>query len=239
MLSLNAAGKLVRAVALEETRSDDPLVVVSALAAVGASELLIDLGTIPLGDVRSLLERAATIFPGSLTCQVEPRVSAEVGDLLAVGARRVAVQRVALEDPNFISAAARRFGSDALAVAISAREENDVWRVYEGAVGPATEWDAVTWARVAEAQGAAELIVQPLGDSSTAEPYGLNMLAKLTRSVARPVVARVDARSAEDVLDALLIGDADAVLLGPTLLSGRDALRKIRVYLEDHGVSCA
>ena len=65
------------------------------------------------------------------------------------------------------------------------------------------------------------------------------MLAKLTRSVARPVVARVDARSAEDVLDALLIGDADAVLLGPTLLSGRDALRKIRVYLEDHGVSCA
>jgi cyclase len=237
VLSLDAAGRLVRAVELQDTISDDPLVAMGALAAAGASELFIDADAVPVKTARLFLEGAATAFSGCLTIQVEPGAIADVGDLLALGVSRVAVQRVALEDPNFISAAARRFRSDALAVAISAREENGVWRVYKGAVGPATEWGAVTWARVAEAQGAAELIVQPLGDSSTAKPYGLNLLAELTRSVARPVVARVDPGSAEDILDALLIGDAEAVLLDPALLSRRDALRKIREYLEEHGIS--
>lgn len=211
----------------------------SALAAFGANELLIDADALSVETARSLFERAAAAFAGSLTCQVEPGSVGEVEELLAVGVRRVAVQRAALEDPNFIADVARRTGSDALAVAISAREEGGIWRVYEAAGGPATEWDAVTWARVAEAQGAAELIVAPLGDSGRAAPDGLDLLAELTSAVARPVVARVDPRSVEDVLDALLIGDVDAVLLGPELLSGREALRLIRAYLEEHGVSFA
>lgn len=213
--------------------------VVAALAAVGANELLIDAGAVSRGRARSLSERAAAAFPGSVFCQVEPRDIAEVEDLLTLGVRRVAVRRRALADPNFISAVAHRFGSDGLAVAISAREENGVWRVYEAAAGPATEWDAITWARVAEAQGAGELIVEPLEAPNAAGPHGLDLLAELTGKVAKPIVARVDPQSADDVLDALLIGDADAVLLGPALLSERDSLRVIRAYLDEHGVSCA
>lgn len=239
LLSLNPAGEPIAAVeAGLAKRSDDLVGIVTSLAAAGAGELFLDARSVPQQALAFWSKAVASAFPGSLTVMAEPTAIAGVENLLDSGASRIAVQGAALDDPNLIAEATRRFGSESLAVVVTARKERETWRVYRGKHGPATEWDAITWARVAEAQGAGELIVEASGESSSDQPYDLELLGEVTRNVARPVVARGDARSIEDCLDVLLIGNADAVLLTPSLLSGQRSLEAIRAYLEEHGVSC-
>lgn len=211
----------------------------AGLAAAGAGEILLDASRVPPEALVSLSHAVVSAFGGSLCCQFEPTKIVEVEEILAAGVRRVALQKAAVENPDFMAEVARRFGSEVLAIAISVQKEYDVWRVYAGPRGPATEWDAMTWGRVAEAQGAAELIVEVVGGLSRNAAYDLDLLVELTGCLARPVVARGNPRSSEDCLDAFLIGNVDAVVLGPSLLSGRGALRSIREYLDEHGVTCA
>lgn len=156
--------------------------------------------------------------------------------LLDAGAQRVAICRAALNDPDLISRLAERAAPGSLTVIIASQKERDAWRVLVGAGGSATEWDAVTWARVTEAQGAGELIVQPpsLGVS---EDYDLNLLASLRRAVVLPVVAGGEARTPEELFETLMIGDADGVMIGATLVQSRTTLRDLREFLSAHGLT--
>lgn len=215
------------------------MVAATELAALGANELLVDASGVPPESLIPCSRALTSAFSGSLCYQFEPEDVVVVEEILAAGARRVAVQGSALEDPDFMADVARRFGSEVLAVAISVRKESEAWRVYTGPRGSATEWDAITWARVAEAQGAAELIVEVVGGLSSDATYDLGLLVELTACLTIPVVARGDHRSLGDCLDALIIGNVDAVVLGPALLSGCGALTAIREYLDEHGVTCA
>ncbi len=212
---------------------------VESLADVGASELFVDVRSLPQETLSLWCGAAASVFPGRLTVLAEPTTVEQAQDLLASGASRLAVQDAALDDPSIIGEVKRRLGSDSLAVMISARCENEIWRVYKRREGAATEWDAVTWARVAEAQGAGELIVEMPPVVGVAGPYDLDLLCEITRHVDRPVVAFGQSLSIEACLDALVVGNADAVLLTPPLGLGRGWLEAIRRYLEEYGVSCS
>jgi cyclase len=163
--------------------------------------------------------------------------AAEVGDLLAAGAARVAVQRAALDDPDLIANLARDFGSEAIAVAVTAAGADDGWRVFNGPGGATSEWDALTWAKVVEAQNGGAIIIESPGGGPHGEPYDLELLRSVSSAVAKPVMAAGDANRMEDLFDALMIGDADAVLVSTMLHSGKATLKEIRGFLSDHGLA--
>ncbi len=240
VLSTDAAGKLVERVELLRTEPSTDLVeAATAYAEAGAREVLIDCrATPPDGLIPLARELAPAILP-PVTMATEPVTVTQAEALLTAGVSRVAVQTAALADPDFIAALTRRLGPESLAVIVAARREGEIWRVYEGRHGAATEWDPVTWAEVAEAQGAGEMIVEPLGGGPNGTPFDLDLLGAVSSAVARPVVAAGAAGSVEDLLDALMIGNADAVLLGSLLHSGAVTFESIAEYLGEHGLACA
>ena len=65
------------------------------------------------------------------------------------------------------------------------------------------------------------------------EPFDLELLEAVTSAVARPVVAAGEPEAVEDVFDALMIGNADGVLVGP---SARLTVRDIREYIGERGM---
>ncbi len=147
----------------------------------------------------------------------------------------MAFSTAALGDPNFIQASASRFGSASVAVAVEVEPENGYWRVVAGAERRPTEWDALNWARVIEAQGAGELLLR--SPSAVAEPYDLELIRAVTAAVAIPVVAIGEARGAEDLFDALMTGNADGALIGLRLVGGRSTIGEVKRYLAEHGLS--
>lgn len=211
----------------------------TAYAEAGAKEILIDGRASPPDGLIPLVRELALAVRQPVTIGTEPVTVTQAETLLTAGASRLAVQTTAVADPDFIAALTRRLGSESLAVFVTARREGETWRVYEGPHGATTEWDPVTWAKVAEAQGAGELIVEPLSGGPDGTPYDLDLLGAVSSAVARPVVAAGAAGSVEDLLDALMIGNADAVLLGSLLHSGAVTIESIVEYLGEHGLACA
>jgi cyclase len=212
----------------------DPERLARRYAEQGATELAVDCRGGP-AEVRPLVERLIAAARLPLIVQAPIDTSAEASALLEAGASAVTLQEAALRDPDSIATLSRAVGRERLAVRIVAQGEDAGWRVLERRGGPSTEWDALTWAAVIEAQGAGTVILESAGRGACGEPFDLALLERVTSSLHTPVIAAGEAETVEDVFDALMIGGADGVLVGEVLHSGRATIREIEDYLGERG----
>ncbi len=239
-LVLDRDGALLDEVALSSLeRAHDPAEVAWAYARAGADEILFVARDARLEALCRVAERAAPLLSIPLAFWTDLATVSDVGDLLAAGAARIAIQRAALRDPDLIASLAREFGSESIAAAITAGGAEDGWRVFDSPGGAPSEWDAVTWARVVETQHGGELIVESLSGGTLGGPFDLELLRAVTSGVARPVVAAGTAGQVEDLFDALMIGDANGVLVGTLLHSGQETVKSVRAFLDEHGLGMA
>src|SRR3990172_9492659 len=85
----------------------------------------------------------------------------DIRRLLNAGADKVSINPAAVKDPEIITKASRRFGSQCIVVAIDVKRvkgnvTNAQWEVYIHGGRTLTGLDAVTWAKEVEAKGAGE-----------------------------------------------------------------------------------
>lgn len=207
-----------------------------AYAEVGADELLFGIhgwrGEL-LVPIAEQLARSVSI---PVALETDLASVTEIRGALEAGAARTVVQRSALRDPDFISELAEAIGSEAVSVAVEAQREETHWRVLSGPGGEPTEWDVVNWARVVEAQGGGELIIASGHGGVEGQPFDLELLDTVSSSVRIPVLALGEAAGVEDLFDALMIGDADGVLVGSLLHSGAQTIPEVKEYLSEHGL---
>lgn len=207
---------------------------VAALADSGADEILlrIEAAAVPtrLATLRALAAEA--IVPLVARSDIADPVIFEA--LVDSGASRVVIESAALSDPDLIAKLAGRFGSERVGVEVGASAVGGGWRVVRGDAGTETEWDAVTWARVIEAQGGGEVVVRARGSSAPA--VDVELVRAIATAVARPVMAVVMGGSPLDIVDALLIGDADAVVMDGLPGGDRGAIRRIKTAVAEHGL---
>ncbi|NIR44719.1 MAG: hypothetical protein GWN99_10475 [Gemmatimonadetes bacterium] len=214
----------------------DPVRLAAWYAELGAAELAVDCRRLAAPATRRLVERlaAASSVPFSVEAPIDTPEAAN--SLVEAGASAVTVQEAALRDPDLIAALARSIGSERVAVRILSQGESDGWRVLEGSGGPVTEWDALTWAAVVEAQGGGAIVIQSAERGPFGEPYDLALLERVSSSLHTAVIAAGAAGTVEDVFDAFMIGGVDGVLLGELLHSGRATIGEIEEYLAARGM---
>lgn len=214
----------------------DPVLVAKSYAEAGAAELLIDARRADLEPLVAMVERVAAALAIPVALRFDPAATEDAVMLHAAGAARIVLGRSALRDTGLIARLVKQLGPGSIAVALLARHQGTFWRVAEAVEGQDSEWDAVTWAAVAEAEGACELIVESAGPGALGEPFDLELLQAIGSAVRKPVLAAGPAASVEDLFDALMIGTADGAIVGELLHSGRASLAGIRSYLADRGL---
>lgn len=217
-------------------RAHDPAAAAAAYAEAGADGIVFETRDAPLELLCGLARQVACALTIPIAIWTDLTTAAEIGALLGAGAQQVVIQKAALDDPDLIASLAREFGSDTIVVAVSAAGPEAGWRVYDAVGGAAREWDAVTWAQVIEAQNGGAILLNSPAGGPQGEPYDLELLRSVSSAVARPVLAAGDAGAVEDLFDALMIGDVDAVLVTSLLHSGRARVSEIKDYLSEHGL---
>jgi imidazole glycerol-phosphate synthase subunit HisF len=109
---------------------------------------------------------------------------------LAHGADKVTINTQAVDTPEFITEAARTFGSQAIIVSIDTRRQGErKWEVY-------TRWgkqpagiDAVEWAKEAEHRGAGEIFLNSIERDGMASGYDLELIEAVSGATRIPVIA--------------------------------------------------
>ncbi len=199
----------------------DPPELAARYADEGADELVfLDISAAPegRGTLLDIVERTARRAFIPLTVGGGVRTVREMRDVLRAGADKVSLNTAAVADPDLVARCARRFGRQAVVVAIDARRVVGMpgappsWEVLVRGGRDTTGLDAIAWAvRVAEL-GAGEFLVTSIDRDGTQSGYDTALLRAITDRVSVPVIASGGAAGPADFVDAVAIGGADAVL---------------------------
>lgn len=131
------------------------------------------------------------------------------------GIEKVAVNSHAVACPEFLSAAANEFGSQAVVISIDAkRTAAGTYEVYTHGGTRATGMDPVTWARRAAELGAGEILLTSIDQDGTMEGYDLELIRSVTSSVDIPLIACGGAGKVSHFGQAITQGRASAVAAG-------------------------
>ncbi len=138
----------------------------------------------------------------------------DIHELLSVGADKVAINTAAINDPEFISEAANRFGAQCIVGSIDAKKMPD--ESYECFVENGRERtgkDAIEWAQRLEELGAGEILLTSIDSEGTKNGYDLDLVRQVTERVSVPVIASGGAGSIADVVDCVDQCRADGVAI--------------------------
>ncbi len=241
-----AAGRVVKGTRFVDLVDEgDPPELAERYAREGADEIVfLDISAAPEGraTLRDIVERTARRAFVPLTVGGGVRTPSEMRDVLRAGADKVSLNTAAVADPDLVRRCARRFGSQAVVVAIDARRavtspgEPASWEVVVKGGREATGLDAVTWAERAVELGAGELLVTSIDRDGTLSGYDTALLRAIADRVPVPVVASGGAAGPSDFVAAVLEGGASAVLAASIFHRRRHSIAAVKAAMAAAGI---
>lgn len=159
--------------------------------------------------------------------------------ILREGADKVAVNSAAIMNPQLISEAADKFGSQCVVVAIDAKRRADGkgWNIFKNGGRVDMGIDAIEWAMKADQLGAGEILLTSMDCDGTKAGYDIELTRMVAETVSIPVIASGGAGKPEHFYDALEEGKADAVLAASLFHYKELEIRDLKKYLRDKGIS--
>lgn len=152
------------------------------------------------------------------------------------GADKVSLNTAALSNPTLITTLAKRYGSQAVVVAIDAKREGEHFAVYVRSGQTATDRDAVDWARQAEACGAGEILLTSIDRDGTKAGFDCPMTAAVSAAVTIPVIASGGAGTLDHFVDVFTAGRADAALAASIFHYAETGVKTLKQHLEQRGI---
>ncbi|MGZ5048783.1 MAG: imidazole glycerol phosphate synthase subunit HisF [Usitatibacter sp.] len=235
------AGRVVKGVNFVALRdAGDPVETARTYDAAGADELTF-LDITASSDARDtiveVIERVADQVFIPLTVGGGVRSVEDVRRLLNAGADKVSINTAAVENPDLVSQAASRFGSQAIVVAIDARAAGrGRWEVYTHGGRKARGIDAVEWAREMARRGAGEILLTSMDRDGTRSGFDLELTRAVSEAVGVPVIASGGVGSLEHLALGIEEGRADAVLAASVFHFGDIAIGEAKRYLAARGI---
>ena len=152
------------------------------------------------------------------------------------GADKVSLNTAALRNPDLITTLARRYGSQAVIVAIDAKRRGDGFAVYVRSGTSDAARDAVEWAREAESRGAGEILLTSMDRDGTRSGFDCEMTAAVANAVNIPVIASGGAGGLDHFADVFTRGHADAALAASIFHYADTSVTELKRYLRERNI---
>jgi cyclase len=239
------AGRVVKGVNFVDLRdAGDPVAIARRYDEQGADELTF-LDITASSDARSILldvieAVAAQVFI-PLTVGGGVREVADVRRLLNAGADKISINTAAVLTPELIAAAAGRYGSQCIVVAIDARRREAAdpsrgWEVFTHGGRKATGLDAIDWAKRVSELGAGEILLTSMDRDGTRNGFDLELTRAVSDAVPVPVIASGGVGNLQHLADGVTLGRADAVLAASVFHFGEYTVRQAKEFMARQGI---
>jgi len=165
---------------------------------------------------------------------------ADIDMLLEAGADKVSMNSAAVNRPELVHEAAKKYGSECITVAIDARRNPEMKSGFELVVSGGTKpvgKDAVEWARRCESLGAGVLLPTSMDGDGTQAGYDLEFTKAIADAVQVPVIASGGAGKLQDFADAVTRGKASVLLAASVFHFRIISIRQVKEYLRDQGIA--
>ncbi|WP_096023411.1 imidazole glycerol phosphate synthase subunit HisF [Campylobacter lanienae] len=156
----------------------------------------------------------------------------DISKLLNVGCDKVSLNSSAVDNPNLIYEAAKKFGSQCVVVAIDVKKNsNGDYNVFVHGGRKDTGLDAISWAKKVYELGAGEILLTSMDADGTKNGYDLVITSAISNLVEIPVIASGGAGTMEHILEAFKNG-ADAALAASIFHYKEIEISKLKEFLK-------
>lgn len=219
----------------------DPAELARAHSQAGADEIvLLDISATRQGRTTLLatVQRTAKQLFVPFTVGGGVKNLEDAAAVFSAGADKISVNSAALSDPDLITTVAKRFGSQAVVVAIDAKRcrTTSKWQAFTHGGRKETGRDAVEWAREAEERGAGEILLTSMDRDGTGSGFDCELTRMVSDAVRIPVIASGGAGRAEDFIEVFQQGHADAALAASIFHYGLRGMGDLKQTLDNAGI---
>ncbi len=231
-------GRVVKGVNFVQIRdAGDPVELAKYYSDAGADELVfLDITATQegRGTVADVVARTAEQVFVPLTVGGGIRTLEDFQRLLRAGADKISVNSAAVRDPELISRAAERFGSQCVVLAADAKlQPGGRYEVMVEGGRRATGIDLIDWVQEAERRGAGEILLTSMDADGTKAGFDLPMLQKVTQAVGIPVIASGGCGSLNHFAEVFEQTGADAALAASLFHFGELTVGQVKEYLRE------
>jgi cyclase len=224
-VALRDAGDPVECAARYDAEGADELVFLDITASSDARPIVLDM-------VRRVAD--AVFLPFTVGGGVRTVGDAEA--LLRAGADKVAVNTAAVQSPQLLEELSRRFGAQAVVLAVDARAKADSWEVYVQGGRTPTGRDAVAWSREGALRGAGEILLTSMDKDGTKDGFDVPLTRAVAEAVPVPVVASGGCGTVAHMAEVLTEGKASAALAASIFHFGEVRIPEAKAELRRAGV---
>ncbi|MDY4192470.1 MAG: imidazole glycerol phosphate synthase subunit HisF [Oscillospiraceae bacterium] len=158
-------------------------------------------------------------------------------DTLRAGADKVSVNSAAIRDPELISRAVDKFGSQCVVVAVDVkRREDGSCAVFINGGRINTGLDALQWIRECESRGAGEILLTSMDADGTQNGFDLELTDTVSRLVRIPVIASGGCGCLKDFAEVFQKTGVDAALAASLFHYRELTVGQVKEYLAGQGV---
>lgn len=164
----------------------------------------------------------------------------DIRRMLNAGADKVAINSAAVQNPEFVRAAAEKFGSQCIVVAIDAKQvqagDAPRWEIFTHGGRKPTGLDAIAWAEKMAAYGAGEILLTSMDRDGTKDGFDLGVTRAISDAVDIPVIASGGVGNLQHLVDGVEQGGADAVLAASIFHFGQYSVPEAKAYMSAAGI---
>ena len=235
------AGRVVKGTKFVNLRdAGDPAELAHAHSEAGADEIV-------LLDITATHEKRATLLDTVRRTARELFVPFTVGggvrtlddasSIFDAGADKISINSAAIADPALITQIGKRFGSQAVIVAIDAKRVNGGFEAFVHGGRKPTGKDAVAWAKEAEDRGAGEILLTSMDRDGTGIGFDCELTSSVSQAVQIPVIASGGAGGAKDFVEVFRAGQADAALAASIFHFGLSSFSELKQQLQSEKIA--
>ncbi len=235
------AGRVVKGVNFVELRAaGDPVEIAKRNDDQGADEITF-LDITATSDGRDLIlhiieDVASQVFI-PLTVGGGVREVSDVRRLLNAGADKVGMNSAAVANPDLVSDAAAKYGSQCIVVAIDAKQTAPgLWEVFTHGGRKNTGINAVNWAIEVAKRGAGEILLTSMDRDGTKNGFDLELTRTVSDAVPVPVIASGGVGNLQHLADGITKGHADAVLAASIFHFGEHTVGEAKQLMAQQGI---
>lgn len=160
-------------------------------------------------------------------------------DILRAGADKISVNSAAVKNPGLVDAAAEKYGSQCVVVAIDGRKTGKTpsgFEVYVAGGRTPTGIDAVTWAREVYERGAGEILLTSMDKDGTKSGFDLELTRAVVDAVGIPVIASGGCGSLEHFSEVFEKTGCDAALAASLFHYGELTVGQVKTHLHEKSI---